>query len=38
MKRFRSPPFVLMYLLIVCCAALLSLVAAAETFHWLLMR
>ena len=38
MKRFKSPPFVLVFLLIAYCAALLALVITAEIFHWLLMR
>jgi len=41
MKRIKSPPSVLVFLMIVGCAALLALVAlvaTAVTFHWLLMR
>jgi hypothetical protein len=41
MKRIKSPPSVLVFLMIVGCATLLvfvALVAAAATFHWLLMR
>ncbi len=38
MKRFKSTPVVMVFLLIVSCAALLALLAVAEIFHWLLMR
>jgi hypothetical protein len=37
-KWIKSPPAVLIYMVIIACAGLLALLAAAEIFHWVLMR
>ena len=38
MKQIKSPPGIVVYVMIVGCAALIMMVAVAEIVHWMLLR